>query len=85
MGEGRLISLKSAADWVAAVPALRDKLHTGTTILLDDCHRREEKETLRRWLAEEPLRRCAATLPQKSPATMLPAGQDRRDQWRLHP
>ena len=37
-----------------AVPALRGKLRPGATILLDDCHRRDEKETLRRWLAEFP-------------------------------
>ena len=37
-----------------AVPALRDKLRPGATIMLDDCHRRDEKETLRRWLAEVP-------------------------------
>ena len=35
-----------------AVPALRDKLRPGATVMLDDCHRRDEKETLRRWLAE---------------------------------
>ena len=37
-----------------AVPALRDKLRAGATVMLDDCHRRDEKETLRRWLAEVP-------------------------------
>jgi glycosyltransferase involved in cell wall biosynthesis/predicted O-methyltransferase YrrM len=37
-----------------AVPALRDKLRPGATVMLDDCHRRDEKETLRRWLAEMP-------------------------------
>jgi glycosyltransferase involved in cell wall biosynthesis/predicted O-methyltransferase YrrM len=37
-----------------AVPALRDKLRPGATIMLDDCHRRDEKETLRKWLAEVP-------------------------------
>jgi glycosyltransferase involved in cell wall biosynthesis len=37
-----------------AVPALRDKLRPGATVMLDDCHRRDEKETLRRWLAEVP-------------------------------
>ena len=35
-----------------AVPALRDKLRPGATVMLDDCHRRDEKETLRKWLAE---------------------------------
>lgn len=37
-----------------AVPALRDKLRPGATVMLDDCHRRDEKETLHRWLAEVP-------------------------------
>ena len=37
-----------------AVPALRDKLRPGATVMLDDCHRRDEKETLRKWLAEVP-------------------------------
>ena len=37
-----------------AVPALCDKLRPGATVMLDDCHRRDEKETLRRWLAEVP-------------------------------
>jgi predicted O-methyltransferase YrrM len=37
-----------------AVPALRDKLRSGATVMLDDCHRRDEKETLRKWLAEVP-------------------------------
>lgn len=37
-----------------AVPALRDRLRPGATFMLDDCHRREEKETLHRWLAEVP-------------------------------
>ena len=35
-----------------AVPALRDKLRPGATVMLDDCHRPDEKETLRKWLAE---------------------------------
>ena len=35
-----------------AVPALRDKLRPGATVMLDDCHRRDEKETLHKWLAE---------------------------------
>ena len=35
-----------------AVPALRDKLRPGATVMLDDCHRQDEKETLRKWLAE---------------------------------
>ena len=118
VGEGRLISLESAADWVAlvtellqheefssvevrhaplepiqvagheqpwysasaiadieeidlllvdgppgrthklarypAMPALRDKLSPGATVMLDDCHRRDEKETLHKWLTEVP-------------------------------
>jgi predicted O-methyltransferase YrrM len=37
-----------------AVPALRDKLRPGATVMLDDCHRRDERETLRKWLAEVP-------------------------------
>jgi predicted O-methyltransferase YrrM len=37
-----------------AVPALRDKLRPGAVVMLDDCHRRDEKETMRRWLAEVP-------------------------------
>jgi glycosyltransferase involved in cell wall biosynthesis/predicted O-methyltransferase YrrM len=37
-----------------ALPALRDKLRPGATVMLDDCHRRDEKETLSRWLAEVP-------------------------------
>jgi glycosyltransferase involved in cell wall biosynthesis len=37
-----------------AVPALRDRLRPGATVMLDDCHRRDEKETLRKWLAEVP-------------------------------
>jgi predicted O-methyltransferase YrrM len=37
-----------------AVPALREKLRPGATVMLDDCHRRDEKETLRKWLAEVP-------------------------------
>jgi glycosyltransferase involved in cell wall biosynthesis/predicted O-methyltransferase YrrM len=37
-----------------AVPVLRDKLRPGATVMLDDCHRRDEKETMRRWLAEVP-------------------------------
>jgi precorrin-6B methylase 2 len=37
-----------------ALPALRDKLRPGATVMLDDCHRRDEKETLRKWLAEVP-------------------------------
>jgi glycosyltransferase involved in cell wall biosynthesis/predicted O-methyltransferase YrrM len=37
-----------------AVPALCDKLRPGATVMLDDCHRRDEKETLRRWLDEVP-------------------------------
>ena len=37
-----------------AVPALRDKLRPGATVMLDDCHRRDESETLRKWLAEVP-------------------------------
>jgi predicted O-methyltransferase YrrM len=37
-----------------AVPALRDKLRPGATVMLDDCHRRDEKETMREWLAEVP-------------------------------
>jgi predicted O-methyltransferase YrrM len=37
-----------------ALPALRDKLRAGATVMLDDCHRRDERETLRRWLAEVP-------------------------------
>ena len=37
-----------------AVPALRDKLRPGTTVMLDDYNRRDEKETLRRWLEEVP-------------------------------
>jgi Methyltransferase domain len=49
-----------------AVPALRDKLRPGATVMLDDCHRRDEKETLRRWLAEVPGCRWSAT------STILP-------------
>lgn len=37
-----------------ALPALLDRLRPGATVMLDDCHRREEKQTLRRWLAEVP-------------------------------
>jgi predicted O-methyltransferase YrrM len=37
-----------------AVPALCDKLRPGATVMLDDCHRRDEKETVRRWLNEVP-------------------------------
>ena len=37
-----------------AVPALRDKLRPGATIMLDDCNRRDEKQTLQKWLAEVP-------------------------------
>jgi len=37
-----------------AVPALRDKLRPGATVMLDDCHRRDEKATVRKWLAEVP-------------------------------
>ena len=37
-----------------AVPALCDKLRPGATVMLDDCHRRDEKETVRRWLDEVP-------------------------------
>ena len=37
-----------------AVPALREKLRPGATVMLDDCHRRDERETLRRWLDEVP-------------------------------
>ena len=37
-----------------AVPALRDKLRPGATVMLDDCQRRDEKATLHRWLAEVP-------------------------------
>jgi predicted O-methyltransferase YrrM len=37
-----------------AVPALREKLRPGATVMLDDCHRRDEREALRRWLAEVP-------------------------------
>jgi len=37
-----------------AVPALRDKLRPGAVVMLDDCHRRDEKETLHKWLAEVP-------------------------------
>jgi hypothetical protein len=29
-------------------------LRPGATVMLDDCHRRDEKETLRKWLAEVP-------------------------------
>jgi hypothetical protein len=34
------------------VPAVCDKLRPGAIVMLDDCHRRDEKETLHRWLAE---------------------------------
>lgn len=37
-----------------ALGVLRDKLGPGAVIMLDDCHRRDEKETLRKWLAEDP-------------------------------
>ncbi len=37
-----------------AVPALRDKLRPGATVMLDDCHRWAEKETVRRWIDEVP-------------------------------
>jgi len=37
-----------------AVPALRDKLRPGATVMLDDCQRRDEKVTLQRWLSEVP-------------------------------
>jgi glycosyltransferase involved in cell wall biosynthesis/predicted O-methyltransferase YrrM len=37
-----------------AVPALRDRLRPGATVMLDDCHRSDEKEALRKWLAEVP-------------------------------
>jgi predicted O-methyltransferase YrrM len=37
-----------------ALPTLRDRLRPGATVMLDDCHRRDEKETLRRWQAEIP-------------------------------
>lgn len=36
------------------MPALRDKLRSGATVMLDNCHRCDEKETLRKWLAEVP-------------------------------
>jgi glycosyltransferase involved in cell wall biosynthesis/predicted O-methyltransferase YrrM len=37
-----------------AVPAMCHKLRPGATVMLDDCHRRDEKETVRRWLDEVP-------------------------------
>ena len=37
-----------------ALPALRDKLRPGATVMLDDCHRWAEKETVRRWIDEVP-------------------------------
>lgn len=37
-----------------AVPALRDRLRPGATVMLDDCQRGDEKETMRKWLAEVP-------------------------------
>lgn len=37
-----------------ALPALRDKLRPGATVMLDDCHRWAEKETVRRWVEEVP-------------------------------
>jgi hypothetical protein len=36
-----------------AVPAPRDKLRPGATVMLDNCHRRDE-EALPKWLAEVP-------------------------------
>jgi predicted O-methyltransferase YrrM len=37
-----------------ALPALRDKLRPGAVVMLDDCHRTDERTTLQKWLAEVP-------------------------------